>query len=431
VLHANYICRAVFVVFAAIANLPPAAAKVVYIGRFDIPGTAADLSGLSGMLEDGTPANRLGALGSALAYNGKSKSYYFTPDRGSNHTTYSPAIDNTTSYHARFEEFKINVTLGGGEGGSKGLLTADLIRTGLLTNERGEAFNGLSTGFTSAATSSNARLDPEGVRVGRDGKIYISDEYGPVVYEFDAATGRRLRAFDMPKAFLIEHLAGTGQDEITSNTFGRQANRGMEGLAINPQGTKLFGIMQSPLLQDHAMDAAGKRIGTNVRIVEFSLATGKATHQFVYQLGNGGDQDGKDLGASEILAINDHEFLVLERDGKSGTAAKTKKIIKIDTARATDIKDIAELPQSGLPPKVRSVTKAPIVDLMSPEFGLVGEEMPEKFEGLAFGPDLPDGRHLLIVSVDNDFIPTAPSSIFAFAIDASDLPVFKPQVFAK
>ena len=34
---------------------------------------------------------------------------------------------------------------------------------------------------------------------------------------------------------------------------------------------------------------------------------------------------------------------------------------------------------------------------------MVGADFPEKIEGLAFGPDLPDGRHLLLVTNDNDF----------------------------
>ena len=58
-----------------------------------------------------------------------------------------------------------------------------------------------------------------------------------------------------------------------------------------------------------------------------------------------------------------------------------------------------------------------------------GEECPEKFEGLAFGPDLPDGRHLLIVTADNDFVATAPFRVYAFAIDRADLPTFQPQKF--
>ena len=42
--------------------------------------------------------------------------------------------------------------------------------------------------------------------------------------------------------------------------------------------------------------------------------------------------------------------------------------------------------------------------------------MPEKIEGLAFGPDLEDGRRLLLVTSDNDFVSQNPSYIYAFAV---------------
>ena len=42
----------------------------------------------------------------------------------------------------------------------------------------------------------------------------------------------------------------------------------------------------------------------------------------------------------------------------------------------------------------------------------------EKIEGLAWGPDLPDGRHVLYVTSDNDLNPNLATQIYAFAIDA-------------
>jgi hypothetical protein len=40
---------------------------------------------------------------------------------------------------------------------------------------------------------------------------------------------------------------------------------------------------------------------------------------------------------------------------------------------------------------------------------------------MAFGPDLPDGRKLLLVTSDNDFQAKVPTWIYAFAIDPADL----------
>jgi hypothetical protein len=53
--------------------------------------------------------------------------------------------------------------------------------------------------------------------------------------------------------------------------------------------------------------------------------------------------------------------------------------------------------------------------------------LPEKIEGMAFGPDLPDGRLLLLLTVDNDFRADVP--IRVFAVDRDDLPNLQPQNF--
>ena len=63
---------------------------------------------------------------------------------------------------------------------------------------------------------------------------------------------------------------------------------------------------------------------------------------------------------------------------------------------------------------------------LDPAFGIrdqldaAGIPFPEKVEGLAFGPDLEDGRHLLWVTVDNDFFSDRQSVVWAFAIGGDD-----------
>jgi hypothetical protein len=175
--------------------------------------------------------------------------------------------------------------------------------------------------------------------------------------------------------------------------------------------------MQRPLIQDSRPGKGAKRVGTNTRILEFNLADG-TRRELLYPL------DDTANGVSEILAINSHEFLVLERDGAGGTDAMTKKIFKVDLDAATDIATLETLPTDSLPPGVTPARKSPFLDLLNPAYGLAGPEFPEKIEGLAFGPDLADGRRLLIVAIDNDFLPEKPILLHAFAIDRRDLPAF-------
>lgn len=389
----------------------PVQAAVTFIGEGSIPGTATDQSGLTGLLEDGvTPHNLIGGLGSALAYTGKGQRYIATPDRG-------PA-DGATSYIDRFYQLDIKLKQ---QSANQYLVEPKVTRTTLMRQARKTYFTGSAVAFDAVNSPDSLRFDPEGVRISRCGhSAFVSDEYGPFVYELDLESGKRLRSVNVPNKFLADFPSATPSVELAQNASGRQSNRGMEGLAITPDGRKLLGIMQSPLLQDGGLDAAAARVGTNIRIAEIDVESG-AVREFLYPL------DKKGNGVSEILAVNDHELLVLERDGKPGADAKEKKIFKIDISAATDIRGVKQLPQTGMPLGVAPVTKSLFLNLLDPAHGLAGASFPEKIEGLAFGPDLDDGRHLLLVVNDNDFVATQPTRIFAFAIDGYELPGFQAQ----
>ncbi|MDY3553076.1 esterase-like activity of phytase family protein [Gemmata sp. JC717] len=391
------------------AAAPAARADVTLIGVGTLPGDATDLSGLKGKTSDGTPHDRLGGMGSAIAYTGRGSEYLLVSDRGPK--------DGATDFVCRWHRMEIRVTPG-----TKTPVTLQLSGTTLLTNEHGQRFVGSLDAFSHRAPERNLRLDPEGARVGRDGTVYLSDEYGPGLYAFNAS-GKRVASLPVPAHFVAPKPGKAPADELPPKSVsGRQPNRGMEGLAIAPDGKTLFGIMQSPLIQDGALDGKNNRTGVNCRILELHLAT-KKSREFVYPLHDAG------YGVNEILAVNDHEFLVLERDGKGGNEAEFKRLYLIDLTDATDVSAVSSLPAKGLPAAVKPVKKKPFLDLLAPKYGIAGAECPEKFEGLAFGPDLPDGRRLLLVTADNDFLADKPFRVYAFAVDRAELPGFQPQQF--
>jgi hypothetical protein len=358
------------------------------------------------LLEDGvTPRDLAGGFGSAIAYTGKKNLYVATPDRG-------PA-DGTTSYVDRVYVISIDVARNGAD---QYVITPRIDKTRLMRADAKTFFTGSFEAFDETGSAQGSlRFDPEGIRISACGKTaFVSDEYGPYLYEFDLDSGKRLRSLALPSKFLIDYPSVVPSDELSRNLSGRQANRGMEGLAISPDGGRLYGIMQSALIQDGGLNASLSRVGTNNRIVEIDVATGDV-REFLYTL------DDKGNGVSEIVAVNDHQFLVLERDGRAGAAAVVKKLFLVDIAGATDIRAVKQLPSTGVPAGVTAVAKSLFIDMLNPAFGLAGATFPEKLEGLAFGPDLEDGRHLLIVTNDNDFNQAQGSKFFAFAIDQGDL----------
>ncbi len=396
------------VLFLGLAAVPAAPAKIVLLARGTIPGDATDLSGLADKLPDGTPHDRLGAMGSGIAWTGDGDRYVMIVDRGPK--------DGAVAWRCRFQTFEIPIKAGE-------TIKPRLLSTTLLRGPSGKPYIGLASAFGEGAKD-GLRLDPEGIRVARSGNLFVSDEYGPFVIEFNPE-GKQLRLLRVPEKFEIDNPATSAADERKNNTSGRQPNRGMEGLAISPDGGKLYGIMQSVLLQDGDRDPAnGIVVGVNVRILEMNTKTG-ATREFAYPM------DDPRHGINEIVAIDDHEFLVLERDNKAGREAAFKRLFRIDTAGATDVSSVAKLPARGLPEGIKPVTKKLFLDMLDPAFGLAGKDFPEKIEGLTFGPDLPDGRHLLLVTSDNDLMAEEPTWFFAFAIDKEDLPGFVPQQFSR
>jgi hypothetical protein len=423
-------------------------------------GANADLSGLIYNLENGAPANLLGGLGSGLAY-ASGNTFLALPDRGPNAIPYNSAIDDTVSYINRFHT--LTMELRPSRNGLPFTLAPSLRNTTLLwsatklvygsgnglnvgsgvpalNNALQHFFTGRSDNFDPTFNSGNtadARLDPESIRISNDGRsVFISDEYGPYIYQFNRLTGARIKTFRLPAAFYVTVKSPVGATEIASNTFGRTANKGMEGLALTPDGSTLVGIMQNALIQDANEGGAAVNL---LRIVTIDITSGALTHEYAYSLTSGS-------GVSEILALNDHEFLVDERDGRgreggsnlTSNDARVKQIFKIDLSNAVDITGM-----DGLTAAQHSVPKTLFLDIvqtliqngLDPTF-----DIPSKIEGLTFGPDVTTGGqiwHTLWVANDSDFVlatndtPPVPNPnqffVFGFTDSALGGSTFTPQ----
>ena len=388
---------AALLLFNAVYGFSCGAQDVQLIGRTSVPATAIDLSGEADVQENGTPQNRLGGHGSGLAWTGNGNRYAMLPDRGPD--------DGATSYRCRFHIVEIVV-----DPQATLPVTTRLLETHLLKTPNGQSFLGRATQFDREHPERSVRLDPEGIRATSRGTFLISDEYGPSVREFDSQ-GKWLRDLPTPARYQIKLPGGTPAEELPpNNTSGRQNNRGWEGVALSGDGQKVYAIAQSPLIQDGGLDEKNARVGTNVRLWEQDLTTGNA-REYLYPL------DDKSLGCSDIEWISPNRLLVIERDGVPGDAAKVKLLYEIDLALATDIAGLDRLPKQGIPEGVRPVAKKQFLDLLAPKHGLASNHFPEKIEGIALGPKLPDGSRILIVASDNDFKGDEPTEIVAFRVN--------------
>ena len=388
--------------------------SISLISVVDIAGDAPDRSNLAGMKKpestsdsvldpsassDQTfPANIFGGI-SAVDWSGEGNDYWFLADRG--------PLDGAVDWPCRLHKVRLNFAASD-TGQDAGKLSAEIIETVFLEDFYGHRFTGLASALKST-TEHPVRLDPEGLRVSPKGTFYISDEYGPRLMEF-SREGRLIRELTMPAHYQCTCPATTWQEELPQNDSGRQSNRGMEGLAISGDGNRLFGMMQSPLLQDcQRINKTAKPIGCNCRLPVFS-AKGDLEAEYVYQL------DDQNLKLNEIIECGPDQLLTIERDGLQGASAACKKLMLISLREATNVAGRDEALTDELAKNVKTVKKQVLLNLLDPKWHLAGDQMPEKLESLAFGPDLPDGRRLLIVVSDNDFEMDHPTHVYAFAI---------------
>jgi hypothetical protein len=403
-------------------------------GTIVIPGDATDLSGQP----NGANGNRLGGFFSDLYYDRSNNVYYGLSDRGPG--------GGTIPYDTRVQKFTLDVNPNTGA-----ISNFNLLQTILFTNPNQIGSNNYN-GYNPLNLNGNKSilglsLDPEGFVVAPNGHFYVSDEYGPSLYEF-SSQGSFIRAFNVPNLaantnpinLIPKESNGTlnyvdGRPTITN---GRQDNRGFEGVAITPDGSKLLAMLQDPLVNEGSPDG---RYSRNLRIVEFDTATGNSTAQYIYQLEDlatinprvptapfAPNQQGRSIGISAITAINNHEFLIIERDNRgigidAPTAADvannpvaSKRIYKIDLTGATDVRNTSLTGTNALNGIV-PVTKSLFLNIQDELQNAIPPQLvPEKIEGLAIGPQLNDGTYALLVGTDNDYSVTQNGSNVQFNV---------------
>jgi hypothetical protein len=397
--------------------------------------------------------------------NGSYSGTLFTqPDRGYN------AV-GTTNYVPRFN--KITVAFTPAPAGSTaqtqvGLTLADTIKftesdgTPMTSLDPTSAGTGTRAGLPAMPQAFNGRLalDAEGIVVNADGSIWVSDEYGPYIFRF-TADGRLISAIRPPEAITPKR---NGADSFASNnpgpgqaapvpanpTTGRQNNQGLEGLSVSPDGRTLFALLQSAARQDGGTGGTGPRRHTRLLAYDLTVA-GNPTLKGEYVV----PLPTYSLGAatlvpaqSEMLAINNTQFLVLARDGNGrGVASPTslyRSILVYDISSATNIAGTAYdttttpiAPGGVLAAGIIPATSAVLVDMNNAaqlaKFGLNNgpvdnaNTLSEKWEALAlvpaFDPSAPNDW-FLFVGNDNDFITTngfQDGAPYAAAIDNDNM----------
>ncbi|WP_088889379.1 alkaline phosphatase [Leptolyngbya ohadii] len=189
---------------------------------------------------------------------------------------------------------------------------------------------GTPTNLISVAHSEGLQVHPFTIR---DDRFFQSPDYSTPEAEYEQlirlgadafftdfpATGDRVRdrivADDVRSPDNPAVLAG----EVLSNL---PRSRGFEGLAISPDGKTLYPMLEGTVTGDPP---------GALRIHEFDLEQNRYEGlKGYYQL------DNPSYAIGDFTAVNENEYLVIERDNNQGSQAAFKKIFKIDLSEVDE-----------------------------------------------------------------------------------------------
>lgn len=280
-----------------------------------------------------------------------------------------------------------------------------------IKDQNGVPLTGLTNKLTVAKTEkpvdangnelaqSVSSIDSEGIIRLSDGSYWLGEENGPSILHVaaDGTVIERIVPFGSQDDFKEAGYKVTGG--LPAILVKRQTNRGIESMAVSPDETKLYFMVQNPLANPNA-DAY--KAAKNTRLFVFDRASEKLTGEYIYQLDdpqsfrNDPSKKQNAPRVSEVLALGNDRLLVLERTDKT-TKLHEVKLDGATNILATRWDDMSTSPtleqQNDLASiDLKAVSKTLRFD--SADYPMA----PNKLEGLAI---LGDGSLAMIN--DNDF----------------------------
>jgi 3-phytase len=312
---------------------------------------------------------------SGFAYDSRGRRFYALSD------------DPSQFDPARFYTLRIDVSSAGP--------SVHILDVTTLTDASGNPFAPLS-------------LDPEGLALTGQRTLVITSEgfanrlIDPWVREF-SLEGRQLRDLPVPDAFR-PNAAGTR---------GVRLNLGFESAGTVPGGRFVFTGTEAALVQDGP--PATPTNGSPARLLRYDLWLGALDRQYVYVTEPIARPPVPPTafavnGLVELLPLDLQRLLAMERSfsvGVPGTG-NTIKLFTVSLAGATNVNGVESI--APLLPSLTPAAKSLLLDLDALGIPL------DNVEGMAFGPNLPDGRRSLVLVSDNNFAPAQFTQFLLFAV---------------
>lgn len=235
--------------------------------------------------------------------------------------------------------------------------------------------------------------------------------------EFDER-GALVRAFELSEKFLISGFPPA---------VGFRHNLAFEGLAVSPDGSRVFVGAEGSLIQDGPLasfDTAGfsRIIMYRVEGTDLSLQA-----EYVYSLGpfapepDFGEQDVSG-GLVDLVALSNTRLLALERifiqelSGEKRDVTRAR-IYDVDLESASDVSAIASLASPSSGGDWRPVRKELFLDLddIVPRLSETYRKL-DNLEAMGLGPELPGGGRALLLASDDNFHETQRTQFLLFRL---------------
>lgn len=265
-----------------------------------LPGSIADDRGV-----------KLGSIGSGLFPLGGNE-YWTVTDRGPNPEVYDdvrtfvvPAFDPTLVHiKVRGESIQVVESIPITDAAGKPV-------TGMPNRNADDESTPLAADATTVLPFNIDGLDPEGIVRTADGHFWITDEYATSIVELDAkghVVKRHLPA-GLESVYREAGVTYPVDGALPAALQYRKANRGLEDLALLPDGKTIVAALQSSIV------VPGQKDRIITELLTFDTETGKTLHEFPYQFDDPstfGDR-GRKLKISALVPVDANHVVVQER----------------------------------------------------------------------------------------------------------------------
>ncbi|MDR7277519.1 esterase-like activity of phytase family protein [Catenuloplanes atrovinosus] len=238
------------------------------------------------------------------------------------------------------------------------------------------------------APFANGTVDPESIRLaGRDRVLWTS--------EGAAATGiaPTIREASKDGAFRRDYRLPDAYPPAEGR--GVRNNLAFESLTLSADGRSIVAATESALAQDGPIATLTE--GADARVLVLDRSSGRARAEYVYHtdpITNAPTDPANpfaDRGLTELLALNDTDYLAIERSFAGGVGF-TVQVFWTTTRGATNA-----LGRDALTGTERAMPKRLLLDLNA-----TGTPV-DNVEGITWGPRLPTGDRSLVLVADDNF----------------------------